>query len=185
MNVPVLGIAENFSYFDCPDCGRRHYIYGESKLAGEMAVSSLLTKYFVVRTAWVFGVNGNNFVKTMVKLGTTHPELRVVADQIGTPTYTPHLARLLVDMVQTTKYGFYHATNEGGFISWADFAKAIFEETKQDVKVIPVTTAEYGISKAKRPFNSRLGKAKLLKNGFRPLPPWREALGDYLKTLSA
>jgi dTDP-4-dehydrorhamnose reductase len=155
-------------------------VYGESKLGGEKAVSELLTKYFIVRIAWVFGRNGKNFIKTMLNLGKTHDTLRVVKDQIGTPTYTYDLSRLLVDMIDTDKYGYYHATNEGGFISWADFAKAIFEEAKMDTKVIPVTTEEYGLSKAKRPFNSRLDKSKLVANGFKPLPTWRDALHRYL-----
>lgn len=158
-------------------------VYGESKLAGEEAVSTILSKYFIVRTAWVFGRNGKNFIKTMLNLSKTHDTLRVVDDQIGTPTYTYDLARLLVDMIETDKYGYYHATNEGGYISWADFAKAIFEEAGTDTKVIPVTTAEYGLSKAKRPFNSRLDKSKLTQNGFTPLPTWRDALQRYLNEL--
>ncbi len=158
-------------------------VYGESKLGGEEAVSTILTKYFIVRTAWVFGRNGRNFIKTMLNLAKTHDTLRVVDDQIGTPTYTYDLARLLVDMIETDKYGYYHATNEGGYISWADFAKAIFEEAGIDTKVIPVTTAEYGLSKAKRPFNSRLDKSKLTQNGFTPLPTWRDALQRSLKEL--
>lgn len=157
--------------------------YGESKLGGEEAVSTILSKYFIVRTAWVFGRNGKNFIKTMLNLAKTHDTLRVVDDQIGTPTYTYDLSRLLVDMIETDKYGYYHATNEGGYISWADFAKAIFEEAGTDTKVIPVTTAEYGLSKAKRPFNSRLDKSKLAQNGFTPLPTWRDALQRYLKEL--
>lgn len=155
-------------------------IYGESKLKGEEAVSSTLSKYYIVRTAWVFGKNGKNFIKTMFKLAETQDTLRVVDDQIGTPTYTIDLARLLVDMVETDKYGYYHATNEGGYISWAGFAKEIFEEAGISTKVIPVTTAEYGMSKAKRPFNSRLDKSKLIINGFKPLPTWRDALHRYL-----
>ena len=134
-----------------------------------------------MRTAWVFGLNGKNFVRTMVTLGKTHRQLRVVSDQIGTPTYTPDLARLLVDMVQTERFGTYHATNEGGFISWADFATEIFRQTGQDVEVFPVTTAEYGLSKAKRPFNSRLSKEKLAQAGFERLPTWQDALTRYLK----
>lgn len=160
-------------------------VYGESKLGGEKAVSELLAKYFIVRTAWVFGKNGKNFIKTMLNLAKTHDTLRVVDDQIGTPTYTYDLSRLLVDMIETEKCGYYHATNEGGYISWADFAKAIFEEAGTDVKVIPVTTAEYGLSKAKRPFNSRLDKSKLTQNGFTPLPAWRDALKRYLKEIEA
>ena len=159
--------------------------YGETKLQGELAVSSQLDKYFIVRIAWVFGANGKNFIKTMLSLADKgYKELRVVDDQIGTPTYTYDLARLLVDMIQTEKYGYYHATNEGGFISWADFAEEIFKQAKKDVKVNRVTTAEYGASIAKRPFNSRLDKHKLIENGFEPLPDWKDALKRYLKQLA-
>ena len=168
-----------------PDC--KDYaplsVYGSSKLEGELAVSELLEKYFIVRIAWVFGRNGNNFVKTMLRLSETHDTLRVVCDQIGTPTYTPDLARLLADMIGTEKYGYYHATNEGGYISWYDFACEIFRQAGKETKVIPVTTAEYGISKAKRPFNSRLDKRKLSENGFQPLPDWRDALKRYMKEI--
>lgn len=157
--------------------------YGKSKLAGENAVRELLQAYFIVRIAWVFGKNGNNFVKTMLRLSETHDTLRVVCDQVGTPTYTPDLARLLVDMIETDKYGVYHATNEGGFLSWYDFASAIMQEAGKHTKVIPVTTAEYGLSKASRPFNSRLDKSKLKENGFEPLPDWRDALKRYLKEI--
>ena len=155
-------------------------VYGESKLEGEKAVSSILDKYFIVRTAWVFGLNGKNFIKTMLNVGKTHSELRVVDDQIGTPTYTKDLAVLLCDMIESNKYGFYNATNEGGYISWAEFAAEIFKEANYNTKVIPVTTAEYGLSKAKRPFNSRLDKSKLIKSGFKPLPEWQDALKRYL-----
>ena len=155
-------------------------VYGESKLEGEKAVSSILDKYFIVRTAWVFGLNGKNFIKTMLNLGKTHSELRVVDDQIGTPTYTKDLAVLLCDMVESNKYGFYNATNEGGYISWAEFASEIFREANYSTKVIPVTTDEYGLSKAKRPFNSRLDKSMLVENGFKPLPTWQDALKRYL-----
>lgn len=155
-------------------------VYGQTKLEGELVVAKTLSKYFIVRIAWVFGINGNNFVKTMLKIGRTHDTLRVVNDQIGTPTYTYDLARLLVDMVKTDKYGYYHATNEGGYISWYDFACEIFQQAGYNTKVIPVTTAEYGLSKAKRPFNSRLDKSKLLENGFKPLPDWKDALKRYL-----
>lgn len=155
-------------------------VYGKSKLYGELAVKELLTKYFIVRIAWVFGLNGNNFVKTMLKVGKTHDTLRVVNDQIGTPTYTADLARLLVDMLETEKYGTYHATNEGGYISWYDFAKEIFRQAGYPTKVIPVTTEEYGLSKAKRPFNSRLDKSKLGEKGFGALPDWKNALKRYL-----
>ena len=158
-------------------------VYGKSKLYGELAVKELLTKYFIVRIAWVFGLNGNNFVKTMLKVGKTYDTLRVVNDQIGTPTYTADLARLLVDMLETEKYGTYHATNEGGYISWYDFATEIFRQAGYSTKVIPVTTEEYGLSKARRPFNSRLDKSKLKEQGFQPLPDWRDAVRWYLEEL--
>lgn len=158
-------------------------VYGQSKLDGEKAVSAATDKFFIVRIAWVFGKNGKNFVKTMLDVGRKHPEVKVVCDQIGTPTYTPDLARLLVDMVETDKYGFYHATNEGGYISWADFTKEIFKQADIKSKVIPVTTAEYGASVAARPFNSRLDKSKLEQNGFSPLPTWQDALSRYLRNL--
>ena len=158
-------------------------VYGDSKLKGELAVAEALEKYFIVRIAWVFGKNGNNFIKTMLNVGKKFDTLRVVNDQIGTPTYTFDLARLLVDMVQSNKYGYYHATNEGGFISWYDFACEIFRQAGYDTKVIPVTTAEYGLSKAKRPFNSRLDKSKLVENGFEPLPTWQDALKRYLREI--
>lgn len=165
---------------DCEDYAPLN-VYGETKLGGELAVKELVEKFFIVRIAWVFGLNGNNFIKTMLKLGQTHDTLRVVNDQIGTPTYTLDLARLLADMIETEKYGVYHATNEGGYISWADFAKEIFRQAGMNVNVIPVTTAEYGLSKAARPFNSRLDKGKLAENGFAPLPDWRDAVGRYLQ----
>ena len=159
--------------------------YGETKLGGELAVSGLLDKFFIVRIAWVFGNNGNNFIRTMLNLADKgYKQLNVVDDQIGTPTYTFDLARLLVDMIGTEKYGFYHATNEGGYISWADFAEEIFKQACKDVKVNRVTTEEYGLSKAKRPFNSRLDKTKLIDNGFVPLPDWKNAVRRYLKELS-
>ena len=157
-------------------------VYGWSKLEGEKAVSDVLSKYFIVRIAWVFGKNGNNFIKTMLNVGKKYETLRVVNDQIGTPTYTFDLARLLVDMLETDKYGYYHATNEGGFISWYDFACEIFRQAGYNTKLLPVTTAEYGLSKAKRPFNSRLDKSKLLLNGFKPLPNWKDALKRYLES---
>lgn len=166
---------------DCKDYAPLNY-YGQTKLEGELAVSSRLEKYFIVRIAWVFGKNGKNFIKTMLKLGETHDTLRVVNDQVGTPTYTLDLSRLLVDMIETEKYGYYHATNEGGYISWYDFACAIFKTAGMHVNVLPVTTAEYGESKAKRPFNSRLDKSKLKENGFQPLPDWRNALERYIST---
>lgn len=158
-------------------------VYGESKLKGELAVSETLDKYFIVRIAWVFGKNGNNFIKTMLNIGKKYDTLRVVNDQIGTPTYTFDLAKLLADMVETDKYGYYHATNEGGYISWYDFAREIFRQAGYDTKVIPVTTAEYGLSKAARPFNSRLDKSKLTANGFKPLSEWQDALARYLKEI--
>lgn len=158
--------------------------YGESKLAGEYAVSENTDRFFIVRIAWVFGKNGKNFVRTMLNVAKNHDTVRVVNDQIGTPTYTADLARLLVDMIGTEKYGWYHATNEGGYISWYDFTKEIYRQAGLNVKVIPVTTAEYGLSKAKRPFNSRLDKAKLSEAGFTPLPDWKDALTRYLKETS-
>ena len=168
-----------------PDC--KDYaplsVYGKSKLEGEKAVSSILEKYFIVRIAWVFGLNGKNFIKTMLNVGAKYDTVRVVCDQIGTPTYTLDLARLLVDMVETEKYGYYHATNEGGYISWYDFTCEIFRQAGYNTKVVPVTTEEYGISKAARPFNSRLDKSKLVKNGFEPLPDWQDALSRYLKEI--
>ena len=166
-----------------PDC--KDYkplnVYGQTKLEGELAVSSILDKYFIVRIAWVFGLNGKNFIKTMINVGKSHDEVRVVNDQIGTPTYTLDLSRLLVDMIETEKYGYYHVTNEGGFISWYDFTKEIYRQYGLNTKVIPVTTEEYGLSKAKRPFNSRLDKSKLIENGFKPLPTWQDALRRYLE----
>ena len=160
-------------------------VYGKTKLGGELKVIGTLDKFFVVRIAWVFGKNGNNFIKTMLNIGKKYPELTVVCDQIGTPTYTLDLARLLVDMIETEKYGYYHATNEGGYISWYDFACEIFKKAGYDTKVNAVTTAEYGLSKAARPFHSRLDKSKLVENGFEPLPTWQDALERYLKEISA
>ena len=168
-----------------PDC--KDYkplnVYGQTKLGGELADSNTLSKSFIVRIAWVFGKNGNNFIKTMLNVGKKFDTLRVVNDQIGTPTYTFDLARLLVDMIETDKYGYYHATNEGGYISWYDFACEIFKQAGYTTKVNPVTTEEYGLSKAARPFNSRLDKSKLAENGFKPLPTWQDALARYLKEL--
>ncbi len=177
-----------------PDCKdyRPVNVYGKSKLEGELAVCGNLSKYFIIRIAWVFGKNGNNFVKTMLKLGQTRDRINVVNDQIGTPTYTFDLARLLVDMIETDQYGYYHATNEGGFISWYDFTKEIFRQAVElghteyaanRLTVVPVTTAEYGVSKAARPFNSRLDKSKLSENNFIPLPTWQDALYRYLKEI--
>ena len=179
-----------------PDC--KDYkplnVYGQTKLEGELAISSTLEKYFIVRIAWVFGLNGKNFIKTMINVGKTHDEVRVVNDQIGTPTYTYDLARLLVDMCETDKYGYYHATNaelseqeaeqtgsKAGYISWYDFCCEFYKQYGLKTKVIPVTTEEYGLSKAARPFNSRLDKKKLVENGFTPLPTWRDAVSQYLK----
>ena len=169
-----------------PDCKEYNplNIYGKSKLEGELAVASTLSKYFIVRIAWVFGLNGKNFIKTMINVGKTHSEVRVVNDQIGTPTYTYDLSRLLVDMCESDKYGYYHATNEGGFISWYDFCVEIYKQYGLSTKVIPVSTSEYGLSKAKRPFNSRLDKSKLVENGFKPLPDWKDALARYLKEMN-
>lgn len=177
-----------------PDCKdyRPLSVYGQTKLEGELAVAGNLEKYFIVRIAWVFGVNGKNFIKTMLNLGKTHDQIKVVSDQIGTPTYTYDLARLLVDMIETDKYGYYHATNEGGYISWYDFTREIFRQAQElghpeyspeRLTVTPVTTAEYGISKARRPFNSRLAREKLIQNGFLPLPTWQDALARYLKEI--
>ena len=175
-------------------------VYGETKLGGELAVSETLDKYFIVRIAWVFGLNGKNFIKTMLNVGKTHDEVKVVSDQIGTPTYTLDLARLLVDMIETDKYGYYHATNvelpetasgydengtKTGYISWYDFTKEIYRQAGYKTKVTPVTTEEYGLSKAVRPFNSRLDKSKLEKNGFKPLPTWPDAVHRYLEALKA
>lgn len=168
-----------------PDC--KDYaplcVYGQTKLEGELAVSNTLDKYFIVRIAWVFGLNGKNFIKTMLTVGKKFDTVRVVCDQIGTPTYTLDLSRLLVDMVATDKYGYYHATNEGGYISWYDFTCEIFKQAGYTTNVVPVTTAEYGLSKAARPFNSRLEKKKLVEMGFEPLPTWQDALARYLKEI--
>lgn len=159
-------------------------VYGKTKLEGEKIVSEILDKYFIVRIAWVFGVNGGNFIKTMLKIGKKFDSIKVVNDQIGTPTYTFDLAKLLVDMIETDKYGYYHATNGGGYISWYDFACEIFRQAGYTTKVNPVTTEEYGISKAARPFNSRLDKSKLTDNGFNPLPHWQDALKRYLEEIN-
>lgn len=176
---------------DCKDYTPQN-VYGQTKLDGELAVANTLNKYFIVRIAWVFGKNGNNFIKTMLKVGKNHDQLKVVSDQIGTPTYTFDLAKLLVSMIVTDKYGYYHATNEGGYISWWDFTKEIFKQatemgydrySEKNITVTPVTTAEYGVSKAKRPFNSRLDKSKLVENGFTPLPTWQDAVSRYLKEI--
>lgn len=160
-------------------------VYGKSKLGGELAIAEVMEKFFIVRIAWVFGLNGKNFIKTMINVGKTHDTVRVVNDQIGTPTYTYDLARLLVDMIQTDKYGYYHATNSesepGGYISWYDFCCEFYRQYGLETKVIPVSTAEYGLSKASRPYNSRLDKSKLVEAGFEPLPTWQDAVRRYLK----
>ena len=173
---------------DCTEYAPLNY-YGQTKWQGEQMVKQYLSSYFIVRIAWVFGLNGGNFIKTMLKVGKNHDRLTVVKDQIGTPTYTKDLARLLVDMIQTEKYGIYHATNEGGYISWYDFAAEIFRQAavldpaydEEHLQVAPVTTEEYGVSKARRPFNSRLDRSKLVEQGFEPLPDWKDALARYIK----
>lgn len=200
LDIPMMYISTDY-VFDGqgeepwkPDCTdyKPLSVYGSTKLQGEKAVVANLEKFFIVRIAWVFGVNGNNFIKTMLNVGKKYDQLKVVNDQIGTPTYTYDLARLLVDMIQTDKYGYYHATNEGGYISWYDFTKEIFRQAvelghgeygEDKVTVNPVTTEEYGVSKAARPFNSRLDKSKLVENGFEPLPTWQNALSRYLKEI--
>lgn len=165
------------------DCKEFHplNVYGRSKLGGESAVADLLTKYFTVRTSWVFGLYGMNFVKTMIDVGKTHDEVCVVCDQVGTPTYSRDLAKLLLDICETEKYGYYHATNEGGYISWYDFCVEIYKQYGLATKVIPVTTEQYGLNKAIRPKNSRLDKVKLVQAGFQPLPTWQDAISRYLK----
>ena len=175
---------------DCTEYAPLNY-YGQTKWQGEQMVKQYLSSYFIVRIAWVFGLNGGNFIKTMLKVGKNHDRLTVVKDQIGTPTYTKDLARLLVDMIQTEKYGIYHATNEGGYISWYDFAAEIFRQAavldpaydEEHLQVVPVTTEEYGVSKARRPFNSRLDRSKLVEQGFEPLPDWKDALARYIKVV--
>jgi dTDP-4-dehydrorhamnose reductase len=167
---------------DCKDYAPLN-VYGQTKLGGELAVANTLEKYFIVRIAWVFGLNGKNFIKTMLNVGKTHDEVRVVSDQVGTPTYTLDLARLLVDMILTEKYGYYHVTNEGGYISWYDFTREIYRQAGLKTKVIPVTTKEYGLSKAARPFNSRLDRSKIVRAGFQPLPTWQDAVKRYLTAL--
>ena len=200
LDIPMVYISTDYVFdgqgetpWD-PDC--KEYaplnVYGASKLAGEQAVSRILEKYYIVRIAWVFGKSGKNFIRTMLQIGKTHDLLSVVNDQIGTPTYTLDLSRLLVSMIESDRYGYYHATNEGGYISWYDFAVEIFRQAaemghpeydKSHLTVRPVTTAEYGVSKAARPFNSRLDRHKLVENGFTPLPDWKDALHRYLKEL--
>ena len=200
LDIPMVYISTDYVFDgqgttpwqpDCKDYAPLN-VYGQTKLDGELAVANTLEKYFIVRIAWVFGVNGKNFIKTMLNAGKTHDKLTVVSDQIGTPTYTLDLSRLLVDMIETDKYGYYHATNEGGYISWYDFTKEIFKQavelghteySEDRLTVVPVTTAEYGVSKAARPFNSRLDKSKLVENGFKPLPTWQDALHRYLQEI--
>lgn len=167
---------------DCKDYDPQN-VYGQSKLDGELVVANTLTKYFIVRIAWAFGFNGNNFIKTILRVGKSSSPVRVINDQIGTPTYTLDLARLLIDMVETEKFGYYHATNEGEYISWYDFAVEIFKQARINTRIMPVTTAEYGLSKAKRPLNCRLDRSKLATNGFIPLPSWQNAISRYLKEI--
>lgn len=192
LDIPMMYISTDYVFngqgekpwkADCKDFAPLNY-YGETKLMGENVVTANCDKFFIVRIAWVFGLNGKNFIKTMLNVGKNHDTVRVVNDQIGTPTYTYDLARLLVDMVETEKYGYYHATNEGGYISWYDFTCEIYRQAGYTTKVLPVTTEEYGVSKAARPFNSRLDKSKLVEAGFEPLPVWQDALGRYLKEIS-
>ncbi len=191
LDIPVMYISTDYVFNgqgeepwkpDCTDFAPLN-VYGNTKLMGERCITANTDKFFIVRIAWVFGKSGKNFIKTMLNAGKTHDSVRVVNDQIGTPTYTYDLARLLVDMIQTDKYGFYHATNEGGYISWYDFTCEIYKQAGLTTKVIPVTTEEYGVSLAKRPFNSRLDKSKLVENGFTPLPTWQDALSRYLKEI--
>ncbi len=167
------------AFYNVDDSTAPQNVYGQTKLEGELAVQKLVQKYFIVRISWVFGINGNNFIKTMLRLAETHKELGVVADQIGSPTYTADLAVLLVDMVQTDKYGTYHATNEG-VCSWADFAEKIFATAGVEVKVNRIVSEAYP-TKAKRPKNSRLSKAKLVQQGFGLLPSWQNAVERYIK----
>lgn len=192
LDIPIMYISTDYVFngqgeepwkADCKDFAPLNY-YGETKLMGENVVTVNCDKFFIVRIAWVFGLNGKNFIKTMLNVGKNHDTVRVVNDQIGTPTYTYDLARLLVDMVETEKYGYYHATNEGGYISWYDFTCEIYKQAGYTTKVVPVTTEEYGLSKAARPFNSRLDKSKLVEAGFEPLPTWQDALGRYLKEIN-
>ena len=192
LDIPIMYISTDYVFngqgeepwkADCKDFAPLNY-YGETKLMGENVVTVNCDKFFIVRIAWVFGLNGKNFIKTMLNVGKNHDTVRVVNDQIGTPTYTYDLARLLVDMVETEKYGYYHATNEGGYISWYDFTSEIYKQAGYTTNVVPVTTEEYGLSKAARPFNSRLDKSKLVEAGFEPLPTWQDALSRYLKEIN-
>ncbi len=193
MNIKMMYISTDYVFSgkgetpwqaDCTDYAPLS-VYGKTKLEGEQAVRRLLKKHFIVRIAWVFGKNGKNFVRTMLALSEKHDTLRVVCDQIGTPTYTPDLARLLADMIETEKYGTYHATNEGGYLSWYEFACEIFRLSGKNTAVLPVTTAQYGLSRAARPLNSRMDKTKLADCGFAPLPHWRDALERYLREIGA
>ncbi len=168
--------------FEVTDETKPCNIYGESKLQGENAVKKYCTKHFIVRTSWVFGINGNNFVKTMLRLADTHSDLNVVCDQIGSPTYTPDLSALLCDMIETEKYGTYHGTNEG-YCSWAEFAEEIMKSGEKSTVIHPLTTKEYG-AKANRPLNSRLSKKCLDDAGFKRLPTWQNALDRYIKELN-
>ncbi len=186
LDIPMMYISTDYVFngqgerpWEPDDPREPLNVYGEAKYEGELAVEKWLKKYFVVRIAWVFGVNGKNFVRTMLRLGRERGKVSVVNDQIGSPTYTYDLARLLVDMIQTDKYGRYHATNEG-LCSWYEFAVEIFRQAGLSVEVTPVTSAEYA-AKAKRPMNSRMNKDKLDQNGFDRLPSWQDALSRYLK----
>ncbi len=158
-------------------------VYGDSKLQGENEIREMLKKYFIIRTSWVYGINGNNFIKTMLNLSKNHNEIQVVNDQIGRPTYTKDLAELIVEMINTDKYGTYNATNEGDYISWYDFAVEIFKTADIEIKVNPVSTEKYGSSTARRPLNSRLDTSKLKDNGFTPLPDWKDGLKRYMEEL--
>lgn len=189
MDIKMLYISTDYvfpgtgeAFYEVDDATGPLSQYGKTKLAGEEAVKELLEKYFIVRISWVFGKNGNNFVKTMLRLGKEREELNVVADQIGSPTYTKDLAPLLCDMIVSEQYGTYHATNEG-ICSWAEFAREIFKMAGLNVKVNEVTTEEYGVSKAVRPKNSRMSKESLVAAGFKKLPDWKDALSRYLEEI--
>lgn len=188
MDIPMMyfstdyifnGRGENFWKED--DEKQPLNVYGQTKYEGELAVQELIQKYFILRISWVFGVNGNNFIKTMLRLGKERGAVGVVSDQIGSPTYTYDLAKLVIDMIQTDKYGVYHVTNDG-LCSWYEFACEIFKQAGLDVKVTPLTTAEYP-AKAARPFNSRMSKDKLVNAGFEMLPEWQDALKRYLNLI--
>ncbi|SJZ77111.1 dTDP-4-dehydrorhamnose reductase [Anaerorhabdus furcosa] len=168
-----------------PDCNNYNPLnfYGLTKLYGEMKITNALEKYFIVRTSWVFGKNGKNFIKTILELSKVHNEIKVINDQIGSPTYSFDLSRLIVDMIETDKYGYYHITNEGEYISWYELAKEVFFQKEISTKIIPVSTEQYGVNKAIRPLNSRLNKEKIIENGFKPLPVWKDAVSRFLKEL--